>query len=210
MIHLFIRWATRHPLFVVPLLWTVSLFGAVSLAFAAAVGDQVELKTTHPSGVPFHSVPGGGQTFQRIPGGTVGTVTDLAREGRWLQLRFADARTGWITARYVGRTIAGSTPPDPSAERTVWTSPEGCQQVVGSGSRRAPSNPATLHVGTWNVRWFPRGCPSNSTCPEKTTDIPWLACTIAWITWTSWPSKKSWRPRTQSSPSMPFGPNSIG
>jgi hypothetical protein len=28
---------------------------------------------------------------------------------------------------------------------------------------------------------FPRGCPSNSTCPDKATDIPWLACTIAWM-----------------------------
>jgi endonuclease/exonuclease/phosphatase family metal-dependent hydrolase len=38
-----------------------------------------------------------------------------------------------------------------------------------------------LRVGTWNIRWFPRGCPSNSTCPDKTTDIPWLACTMAWM-----------------------------
>jgi endonuclease/exonuclease/phosphatase family metal-dependent hydrolase len=38
-----------------------------------------------------------------------------------------------------------------------------------------------LRVGTWNIRWFPRGCPSNDTCPDKTTDIPWLACTIAWM-----------------------------
>jgi hypothetical protein len=36
-------------------------------------------------------------------------------------------------------------------------------------------------VGTWNIRWFPRGCPSNDTCPEKATDLPWLACTIAWM-----------------------------
>jgi hypothetical protein len=36
-------------------------------------------------------------------------------------------------------------------------------------------------VGTWNVRWFPRGCPSNQACPDQATDIPWLACTIAWM-----------------------------
>jgi endonuclease/exonuclease/phosphatase family metal-dependent hydrolase len=86
-----------------------------------------------------------------------------------------------MSARYVGRIVAGSPPPDPSAERTVWTSPEGCQQVVGSGGRMAPADPATLRVGTWYVRWFPRGCPSNRTCPEKATDIPWLACTMAWM-----------------------------
>jgi hypothetical protein len=38
-----------------------------------------------------------------------------------------------------------------------------------------------LRVGTWNIRWFPRGCPSNQACPDKTTDLPWLACTIAWM-----------------------------
>jgi hypothetical protein len=108
-------------------------------------------------------------------------VTDIAREGRWLQLRLADARTGWITTRYVGRTIDGSPPPDTSAERQVWTSPEGYQQVVASGRRMVPANPAMLRVGTWNIRWFPRGCPSNRTCPDKTTDIPWLACTMAWM-----------------------------
>jgi hypothetical protein len=172
MIRLFIRWAARRTSIVAPLLLTVSLLGAVSLTFAAAVGDQVELTATHPAGVPFHNAPGGRQTFQRVPSGTVGTVTDLAREGRWLQLRLADARTGWVAARYVGRTIAGSPPLDASVERTVWTSPEGCQQVVGSGGRMVPSNPATLRVGTWNIRWFPRGCPSNEACPEQATDLP--------------------------------------
>jgi hypothetical protein len=108
-------------------------------------------------------------------------VTDIAREGRWLQLRLADARTGWITTRYVGRTIAGSPVPETSAERLVWTSPEGCQQVVGSSGHMVPANPAILRVGTWNIRWFPRGCPSNRTCPDKSTDIPWLACTMAWM-----------------------------
>jgi endonuclease/exonuclease/phosphatase family metal-dependent hydrolase len=141
----------------------------------------VELKATHPAGVPFHSAPGGSQTFQRVPGGTVATVIDTAREGRWLQIRLADARTGWIAARYVGRTIAGAPPAVTPDERMVWTSPEGCQQVVASGGRMAPADPATLRVGTWNIRWFPRGCPSNEACPEQATDVPWLACTIAWM-----------------------------
>jgi endonuclease/exonuclease/phosphatase family metal-dependent hydrolase len=53
--------------------------------------------------------------------------------------------------------------------------------VVSSGGRMSPSHPATLRVGTWNIRWFPRGCPANEACPEKATDIPWLACTMAWM-----------------------------
>jgi hypothetical protein len=176
-----IRRAVRHTAGLTRLLLTVSLCVTAGLTFAAAVGDQVELRATHPAGVPFHHAPGGTQTFQRVPGGTVATVTALARDGRWLQLRLADARTGWIAARYVGRTIAGSPPPDAAAERKVWTSPEGCQQVMASGGRMVPANAGMLRVGTWNIRWFPRGCPSTEACPEKATDIPWLACTIAWM-----------------------------
>jgi hypothetical protein len=108
MIYLLIRCAGRHTSFVAPLLWTMSLFSATGTTFAASVGDQVELRSTHLAGVPFNNAPGGTQTFQRVPSGTVGTVTDLAREGRWLQLRLADARTGWIFARCVERTNACS------------------------------------------------------------------------------------------------------
>jgi hypothetical protein len=109
-----LRIPLRTPL-LLALLWSL----IAGLAFAAVVGDQVELKATHQAGVPFHKTPGGGQTFQRLPGGTVATVMDLARGGSWLQLRLADARTGWIAARYVGRTLAGSLPPETSAERLV-------------------------------------------------------------------------------------------
>jgi hypothetical protein len=164
----------------------------------------VELNATHQAGIPLHKAPSGGQTFQRVPGGTVATVIDLARGGSWLQLRLADARTGWITTRYVGRTIAGSPPPDTAAERLVWTSPEGCQQVVGSGGRMAPANPATLRVGTWNIRWFPRGCPSDQACPDKATDIPWLACTMAWMNTDLFALQEILATRTQSFPSTPF------
>ena len=45
----------------------------------------------------------------------------------------------------------------------------------------ARADPATPRVGTWNVSWFPGGCPSNAACPEKATHVPWLACTIAWM-----------------------------
>jgi Bacterial SH3 domain len=181
MMPLAIRRAARWTSPFTALLLTLSLSVAPDRAFAAAVGDQVELRATHPAGVPLHSAPGGSQRFQRVPGGTVATVIGLERGGSWLELRVPDDRTGWISARYVGRIVAGSPPPDPSAERTVWASPEGCQQVVASGGRMAPADPATLRVGTWNIRWFPRGCPSNRTCPDQTTDVPWLACTMAWM-----------------------------
>jgi endonuclease/exonuclease/phosphatase family metal-dependent hydrolase len=53
--------------------------------------------------------------------------------------------------------------------------------VVADGGRMVPANATLLRVGTWNIRWFPRGCPSNQACPDKITDLPWLACTIAWM-----------------------------
>ena len=43
------------------------------------------------------------------------------------------------------------------------------------------ANPAMLHVGTWNIHWFPRRCDSNTSYPDKATDIPGLACTMAWM-----------------------------
>jgi hypothetical protein len=156
------------------LLLMVSWCFAAHRTYAAVVGDQVELKATQRSGVPFHHAPGSTHSFQRVPSGTVATVVGLDRAGNWLQLRLADHRTGWIVARYVGRTLTASPPPGPltDAERHVWTSPEACQQVVTSGGRMAPANPAILRAGTWNIRWFPRGCPSNRMCPDKTTDLP--------------------------------------
>jgi hypothetical protein len=160
---------------------TLVLLFMASPVFAATVGDQVELKAMQLSGVPFHKAPGGTPTFQRVPSGTIGTVLAVARDGRWLELRLPDQRTGWIVSRDAGRTIASSPPPDTSAERLVWSAPEACQQVVASGGRMVAANPAMLRVGTWNMRWFPRGCPSNRTCPDKTTDLPWLACTMAWM-----------------------------
>jgi len=151
MTHHVIHRAARCTSFSTLLLVILSLLLAAGLAFAA-VGDQVELKATHKAGVPFHNTPGGSQQFQRIPSGIVATVLDIAREGRWLQISLPDQRAGWIAARYVGRTIAGSSPSVTPDERTVWTSPEGYQQVVAGGGRMAPSNPAVLRVATWNIR----------------------------------------------------------
>jgi uncharacterized protein YgiM (DUF1202 family) len=99
MIHLVIRRALRCALSFTPLLVILSLLVATSIAFAAMIGDHVELNATHQAGVPFHHALGGTHGFQRVPSGTAATVIGTAREGRWLQLRLADARTGWIAAR---------------------------------------------------------------------------------------------------------------
>jgi endonuclease/exonuclease/phosphatase family metal-dependent hydrolase len=45
----------------------------------------------------------------------------------------------------------------------------------------AKTDPNALVVGTWNIRWFARGCSPNESCPENETDVDWLACSIAWM-----------------------------
>jgi endonuclease YncB( thermonuclease family) len=96
----------------IPLL--TSLFLALSVcwmvcsAFAAAVGEQVELKASHRDGVPLHQEPRGRHDFQRVPDGTRATVIDMAGGGQWLKLSLPDGRTGWVSARYIGDTAAGA------------------------------------------------------------------------------------------------------
>jgi endonuclease/exonuclease/phosphatase family metal-dependent hydrolase len=61
----------------------------------------------------------------------------------------------------------------------VATSPfyslEACQAYLTAHPRAAQRAP---RVGTWNIRWFPLGSPDGKK-PERHTDLPWLACTIA-------------------------------
>jgi hypothetical protein len=90
--------ARRIPL-CIPLLLAVILGLAAGTALAAAIGEQVELKATHQTGIPFHQEPRGTNDFQRIPDGTRAKVTDIAKEGQWLKLSLPDGRTGWVTSR---------------------------------------------------------------------------------------------------------------
>jgi hypothetical protein len=78
-----------------PLLAAVIVSLVAGAAFAAAgVGDQVELRGTHQSGIPLHKEPRGTNDFQRVPDGTKGTVLEVAPDGRWLKLSLPDGRTG--------------------------------------------------------------------------------------------------------------------
>jgi len=72
----------------------VSLFCAATFVFAAAVGDQVELRGTYQSGIPLHSEPRGTNDFQQVPDGTKATVLEVAPDGRWVKLSLPDGRTG--------------------------------------------------------------------------------------------------------------------
>jgi hypothetical protein len=59
--HRWIRRAIRCALSLTAFFLTLSFFYDAGMAFAAAIGDQVELKATHQAGVPFHNAPGGSQ-----------------------------------------------------------------------------------------------------------------------------------------------------
>jgi hypothetical protein len=77
-----IRRAARCTSSLTRLLVILSLFFAAGITFAAAVGDQVELKATHQAGVPFHQEPRGTDNFKRIPDGTRAHVIDVAKGGQ--------------------------------------------------------------------------------------------------------------------------------
>ena len=69
----------------------------------------------------------------------------------------------------------GREPVPVDAEPTVpspFRSPADCERIVAA--RDTPSRGA-LKVGTWNIRWFPRGQASSG---GTGTDIEWLACLI--------------------------------
>ena len=67
-------------------------------------------------------------------------------------------------------------------EARVWQSPEHCEHVVKNGGRMAVPSPDVLRVGTWNLRWFPRGQPPNQPNPlNRPTNLEWLTCVLVWM-----------------------------
>jgi endonuclease/exonuclease/phosphatase family metal-dependent hydrolase len=56
-----------------------------------------------------------------------------------------------------------------------WSSPEAC----AAARTKLPRAPGVVRIGTWNLRWFPDGAPRPG--GRHTTDVAWLACTIAWL-----------------------------
>ncbi len=57
---------------------------------------------------------------------------------------------------------------------------EAQQEITrGGGEPDAEITAAPLRLATWNIRWFPRGCPDAAECPESRTDLDTLAARIA-------------------------------
>jgi endonuclease YncB( thermonuclease family) len=134
MMQLFIRRTARCPSFVAPLLLTLSLCSAVSIALAASIGDQVELKARNRAGVPLHQEPRGTHDFQRIPDGTKATVIEVAQDGRWLQLTLPDGRTGWVTSSYISDSTQVPSPrSSPTGQQPPQRIEEGLVERVADG-----------------------------------------------------------------------------
>src|SRR5690606_11934555 len=112
--------------------------------------------------------------------GTIVTIEGLSAP--WIQIRFSSGDIHWVHAKYVNPVSDSapsgfqSTPPlsssgsdqaslNPHGEKTVWSSPEGCNKMVAQGHRMAPESSSRLRITTWNLRWFPEG-----TAPDRHQD----------------------------------------
>jgi hypothetical protein len=118
-----IHHAARRILLCIPLFVAFFLCLAAGSAFAAAIGDQVELNATHQAGIPLHQEPRGTNDFQPIPDGTRAHVIDMAKGGQWLKLALPDGRIGWVTSRDVSSPTTSApsprtSPAPPRPQRT--------------------------------------------------------------------------------------------
>ncbi len=159
------------------------------IAFAQVTsGDTVTLKAHHPDGVPVHNLPQSTNNFVRVADGSTGLVLNVVNGQRWYELEFEGGTTGWVNQRYVTKTTVivddESDDEDPSSltfEEAVWSSPSQCIEVLESDLTLPKDDENAIRLGTWNIRWFPKGCSPNGTCPDQSTDLSWLACSIAWM-----------------------------
>ena len=138
---------------VIPWLGILALFLTASLAWTAAVGDQVTLQARNRAGVPLHQEPRGTHDFQRVPDGTKATVIEVAQDGRWLKLALPDGRTGWVTSSYIGdRAPAPSTGTSPTG-KTPQRMEEGLVERVADGDTITVITPnqTKLRIRLWGI-----------------------------------------------------------
>lgn len=174
---------------------TLSLLSATAClaAVPVKVGDTVVLKATNSLGVPLHAAPVAADDFQRVQDGARAEVLEIVENGRWHRIRVQDdGPEGWIVGRYILRVAEeggggggaggdGEGGAGDEREAAVWASRAACEAALAGGARMARTLDDPLVLASWNVRWFPRGCPSQADCPENATDLDWLACTFAWM-----------------------------
>jgi micrococcal nuclease len=140
----------RH---VIPWVGILGLLLTASLAWTAAIGDQVTLQARNRAGVPLHQEPRGTPDFQRIPDGTKATVMERVQDGRWLRLALPDGRTGWVTSRYLSeRAPAPSTGTSPTGKTPLRTE-EGLVERVADGDTVTVITPnqTKLRIRLWGI-----------------------------------------------------------
>jgi endonuclease/exonuclease/phosphatase family metal-dependent hydrolase len=122
----------------------------------------------------------------RVPDGTRALQVAEGKGGKWISIETSDGIRGWVTQRYLERANA----PSPQASLNAadeaitpgspWRSLADCEASLAAGKRR-PRAGQVASIGSWNIKWFPDGGPGRSKSPSSGTDIPWLACAIAWL-----------------------------
>ena len=104
-----------------------------ALAIDLEVGRWIELKATHPQGVPLHQQPRP-SLMGRAPDAARAEVRAMDQAQHWIQIRLEDGRVAWIIENYVERVVEAPSPPSGppgNDEWLVWGSGDGCRQVVG-------------------------------------------------------------------------------
>jgi hypothetical protein len=72
-------------------------------------------------------------------------------------------------------------PADVAVEDTnaeIFQSRQACEAGLAARGNAPRTN---LRLGSYNVRWFPAGGPGKKANPKKATDVPWLACVLAYL-----------------------------
>lgn len=144
----------------------------------APASERVRLRATNEAGIPLHPSPEDSRVSGRIADGAEADVLETSADGRWLRVR-AGSLEGWITRRYVEGADAGTRPAPKPPPASAWTSRADCEKKLAT--RLRSSNPEVLRIATWNIRWFPDGKPGKGKPAEEGTDVPWLACAIAYL-----------------------------
>jgi endonuclease/exonuclease/phosphatase family metal-dependent hydrolase len=133
----------------------------------------------------MHPADGDDHLSGRVPDGTSARVLGRSATTSWLHVRTADGQQGWVTSRYVEKKPGAAAAKVEGAaaaivEGSPWRSAPECDAALAQGKRRArAANVAS--IATWNITWFPDHVPGGSAPKSGGTNLPWLACLIAWL-----------------------------
>jgi endonuclease/exonuclease/phosphatase family metal-dependent hydrolase len=103
---------------------------------------------------------------------------------RWIGRTVCLVILTWLTSEaaqipVVQARVARARSASPTIETdSPWYSLQACEAVLRRGQRLSRAS-GKARIGTWNIRWFPRGTSGNARATQP-TNIEWLACAITW------------------------------